>query len=223
MRFNLNDAQRRRAGALISIALHASLLAVSVGIAIRARERISPLPAEQFVAVARVAVSGGSHAVKVPLPEDPAAAHTRHPVENANPVKKTLRPPMPNPRPVRSGGGAPAAPHNGDGSGQAARGNGTDSYDAQPAFPVFSPSPKVSDRGLLPKIEQRVVVDVRVDELGGVVGETLVKGLGTVLDQIVLDTVKQWRFQPATVNGKPVPTEAELIFPFDQRYPISAS
>ena len=27
----------------------------------------------------------------------------------------------------------------------------------------------------------------------------------------VLETVKTWRFQPATINGKPVATEAELI------------
>ena len=41
------------------------------------------------------------------------------------------------------------------------------------------------------------------------------------LDQIVLDIVKTWRFQPATVNGKPVPTEAEVIVPFGPRYPIT--
>jgi TonB family protein len=222
MRFNLNDAQRRRAGAGISVLLHASLLAVSVGVAIRLHQRASVQPTH-FVSVGRVAVSGGSHAIRIPLPEDPAAARTRHPDENTNPVKKSILPRMPSPVPVHSGGGAPVSPHTGDGAGQAARGNGADSYDAQPAFPVFSPSPKVVDRSLLPAVEQKVVVDVRVDELGGVVGETLVKGMGTILDQIVLDTVKQWRFHPATVNGKPVPTEAELIFPFDLRYPIAAS
>jgi outer membrane biosynthesis protein TonB len=47
-----------------------------------------------------------------------------------------------------------------------------------------------------------------------------VKGLGNRLDQIVLDTVKTWRFQPATVNGKPVETEAEIVFPFDLQYPL---
>ena len=223
MRINLNDVQRRRMGALLSITLHACLLMLSIGIGIRARFPQTALQATQFVKVARVAVSGGSHAIRIQLPEDPAAAHTRHPAENTDPAKKTILPMKPPPVPVRSGGGAPSSPHTGDGSGQAARGNGADSYDAQPAFPVFSPSPKVADRSLLPAVELKVVVDVRVDEQGGVVGETLVKGMGTIIDQIVLETVKQWRFHPATVNGKPVPTEAELIFPFDLRYPISAS
>jgi hypothetical protein len=35
--------------------------------------------------------------------------------------------------------------------------------------------------------------------------------------------VKTWRFQPATVDGKPVPTQAELIFPFNPSYPITVS
>jgi outer membrane biosynthesis protein TonB len=52
---------------------------------------------------------------------------------------------------------------------------------------------------------------------------TLVKGIGNPLDQIVLSTVKTWRFHPATINGNAVPTEDELIFPFDQSYPIAES
>jgi protein TonB len=54
-----------------------------------------------------------------------------------------------------------------------------------------------------------------------VTGETLVKGMGNALDQIVLDTVKTWRFHPATVNGNPVASEAELIFPFNLSYPVA--
>jgi outer membrane biosynthesis protein TonB len=37
----------------------------------------------------------------------------------------------------------------------------------------------------------------------------------------VLDTVKSWRFHPATINGNPVATEAELIFPFNLSYPTT--
>ena len=62
-----------------------------------------------------------------------------------------------------------------------------------------------------------------VDSLGSVVDEVLVKGLGNRLDQIVLDTVKSWRFHPATVDGQPVSAQAELIFPFNPNYPISES
>jgi protein TonB len=102
-------------------------------------------------------------------------------------------------------------------------GNGADAESANPAFPVFSPRPPVSDRSLLPASSQEVVVDVKVSANGDVLEATLVKGLGNGLDQIVLETVKTWRFHPATLNGNPVPTEAELIFPFNQGYPTTPS
>jgi outer membrane biosynthesis protein TonB len=47
--------------------------------------------------------------------------------------------------------------------------------------------------------------------------------MGTPLDQIVLDTVKTWKFHPATVNGNPIASEAELIFPFNRSYPVSGA
>lgn len=102
-------------------------------------------------------------------------------------------------------------------------GNGVDTQSADPAFPVFSPRPPVTDRALLPALSQQVIVDVKVSAAGEVLEATLVKGIGNALDQIVLSTVKSWRFHPATINGSPVPTEDELIFPFDQSYPIAYS
>ena len=91
------------------------------------------------------------------------------------------------------------------------------------AFPIFYPNPAVHDRSLLPASEKQVIVDVQLNAGGDVVGENLVKGIGNALDQMALDSVKIWRFQPATVNGKPVASEAEVIFSFSQRYPSSDS
>jgi protein TonB len=102
-------------------------------------------------------------------------------------------------------------------------GSGADRQNADPAFPVFSPHPPVSDRSLLPRSNQEVVVDVKVSATGDVLEATLVKGIGNGLDQIVLDTVKSWRFHPATINGNPVATEAELVFPFNLNYPTTPS
>ena len=102
-------------------------------------------------------------------------------------------------------------------------GSGADRQNADPAFPVFSPHPPVSDRSLLPRSNQEVVVDVKVSAAGDVLEATLVKGIGNGLDQIVLDTVKSWRFHPATINGNPVATEAELVFPFNLNYPVAPS
>jgi protein TonB len=156
------------------------------------------------------------------LPPSTFAAHTRNPTQDPEASRKSIVP-IEQPQRAMSGGGAPKTPHAGDGSNQALSGNGSDAEDARPAFPTYSPRPPVTDRSLLPHSEVKIVVDVDLDALGQVVRETLVKGMGTKLDQIVLDTVKSWRFQPATVNGKPVPSEDELIFPFNPSYPITDS
>lgn len=176
-----------------------------------------------FEKITRLEVAGGSHAIPIQLPKETFASHTRRPVPNAEALAKTRLPIPKTHPPAPSGGGSPAAPHKGDGAGQALAGNGPDSRDVRPAFPIFSPRPPVTDRSLLPSSERKIVVDVNVDALGQVVNVSLLKGMGNKLDQIVLDIVKTWRFQPATVDGKPVPTEAELIFPFNPSYPISDS
>jgi len=205
----------------VSVLLHGALLAgivfVGTHYAGPLLEVVHPIDVSQFQ------VAGGSHKVTLLLPEMETAAHTRNPEKNAAATHKTILPIDPQLPQRRSGGGAPPKPTQGKGAGQAALGNGNDAQDADPAFPVFSPRPPVHDRALLPNSERKIIVDVSVDELGSVVSETLVNGLGNRLDQVVLDTVKTWRFHPATVNGKAVPTEAELVFPFNPNYPISAS
>jgi TonB family protein len=211
------QAKRRLPSILLSLALHLSILALAMQLGRMARTRVIE-PADR-PALALLETAGGSHAVRIPLPPADFAAHTRKPTADPEAAKKTILP-IPPKHPEMSGGGAPRTPHAGDGSAQALSGNGSDAEDARPAFPTYSPRPPVTDRSLLPSSEVKIVVDVDLDALGQVVRETLVKGMGTKLDQIVLDTVKTWRFQPATVNGKAVPSEDELIFPFNPSYPI---
>jgi protein TonB len=149
-------------------------------------------------------------------------AHTKHPDSTPEASKTTILP-IENPLPKLAGGGKPKDPTAGDGSGKAFTGNGEDAVDARPAFPVYSPRPAVTDRSLLQSSEQKIVVAVNVDALGQVVSEKLVRGLGNKLDEMALEIVKTWRFHPATVDGKPVASEAEVIFPFNPSYPITNS
>ncbi len=221
MRTFLDQTIRVVRAVLLSSVFHFAVIVLLLWLAIPSRNK--PVPPDQFDIVARIDIAGGSHAVKIKLPPLPYAAHTRHPAPDADATKNTVIP-MPENNPAkRSGGGAPKNPHTGDSFAQALHGNGSDNDDVRPAFPVFSPRPPVSDRSLLPPSEQKIVVDVNLDASGDVVSESLVKGIGNKLDQIVLDIVKTWRFQPATINGKPVPTQAELIFPFNPSYPIADS
>lgn len=205
---------------VISLGLHGVFFASVFLFGAHATIRI--VQAVQPQLVARISNSGGSHAIRITLPPSKFASHTRTPDTDADSSKKTPLP-MEIPPLEKSGGGSAKDPHHGDGAGKAVFGNGSESEDVYPAFPVFSPHPPVTDRSLLPVSAQKIVVDVEVDASGQVVKEKLVKGLGTRLDQIVLETVRTWRFHPATVNGKAVPTEAELIFPFNLDYPIAVS
>lgn len=97
-------------------------------------------------------------------------------------------------------------------------GSATGSEDIIPAFPVFSPSPHITDRSLLPATNVNVVVDVNVSAQGDVLKENLVQGLGNSLDQVILDTVKNWKFHPASSNGNAVDSVAELIFPLSPKW-----
>jgi TonB family protein len=205
---------------LLSVALHGSVFALLL--LLGTATKIKLIAPAAFKAQALVETAGGSHAVSILLPAMNFAAQTRKPTLEPEATRKTVLP-IEHAHSKISGGGAPPSPHAGDGTGQATTGNGSDAEDAQTAFPIFSPHPPVTDRSLLPATEMKITIDVKLDELGKVVSETLVKGLGNKLDQIALDTVMTWRFHPATINGKPVSSEAELIFPFNPNYPITGS
>lgn len=215
------DRTKRRLSSILgSVVFHSSVLALVLMVASAARHRqIQPEP---HPAIALLEIAGASHTVKIPLPPSNFAAHTRTPTRDTEATHKTILPVEPVPNKM-TGGGKPTIPHAGDGSGLAQSGNGSDNEDARPAFPVFAPRPPISDRSLLPATEAKVVIDVDLDALGQVLHETLVHSVSNKLDQLCMDAVRSWRFQPATVNGKPVPSQAEVVFPFTQDYPIAAS
>lgn len=132
------------------------------------------------------------------------------------PVQASPTPPVPSAPTAQSQPGIAAAQQ------QPTLGTGTGADDAEPAFPVYYPTPGVSDRSLLPAAEQKIVVDVSVSAHGDVTDEKLVSGLGNNLDQVVLVTVKSWRFHPATLNGTAIASVEELVFPFSRNSPATA-
>ncbi len=208
----------RSAAVVVSLVVHSVAFAFVLWLGTRIK--LVHVPSGLDNAVAMLEQAGGPHAVRLVLPKMADVGQVPKIAPQDNHVKTMT--PIPA-KPKKAMGGAPMTAHDGNGTGTAAAGNGADAENATPSFPVYSPRPAVTDRTLLPATEQKIVVDVDVDELGAVVREVLVKGLGNKLDQIVLDTVKTWRFQPATKDGKAVPTEAELIFPFGPGTPVSVS
>ncbi len=214
--------RRSQSAVVLSLAAHLSLFALLLLVA-NARSKLLVIQPAAQGHYTGIEIAGGSHSIHLLLPAAQTSVEARKPAKEPQPAKKLPDPTRP-PNPVKPEGGTAAQTHqNSQGSGDAASGTGSDAENADPAFPVFSPKPPVTDRALLPTSQREIVVDVNLNAAGDVIGANLVKGMGNSLDQIVLDTVKSWRFHPATVNGNPVASQAELIFPFNPSYPITPS
>jgi protein TonB len=211
---------RSRPAVVVSLAAHTAVLACLLAAGVRGRlsnkGQVAPPTPSYFIAMVQTA--GASHALPMPVHEIASSGQSRKSPQVT--VQRKTADPNRAPHATRVAPPKNAQP-NGRGTGAAVTGTGADAQDATPAFPLLSPKPPVKDRSLLPASEQHIVVDVTVSAEGDVVSETLVTGMGNALDQIVLDTVKTWRFHPATLNGNPVQSESELIFPFNLSYPIT--
>jgi periplasmic protein TonB len=79
---------------------------------------------------------------------------------------------------------------------------------------VFAPDPEFSDEARRAKFQGTCVVSVVVDAKGNIQHAHIIGHLGMGLDEKALEAVKQYRFIPAKLAGKPVPVEivVEVIF-----------
>lgn len=209
---------RRGAGAVaLSVAAHGALVALLLMSAHWMSVRVVQNGPQRRWLTA-IEVAGAARHAKIFLPQRPQAETTAEP-----PVGKTITEPAPQVQAGNRNGRKDAPERDTHGRGMATHGVGNDDEDVMPAFPIFSPRPAVTDRALLPASQQKVIVDVKLSADGTVLDETLVRGLGNKLDAMVMDIVKTWKFHPAMIDGKPVASEAECIFPFDQNYPVSGA
>jgi TonB family protein len=88
--------------------------------------------------------------------------------------------------------------------------------EVRPALPVTTFDP-VAYPWELPGSEGNVVVEIVIDERGEIVGKKVLQSLGPKLDEKVLLALDNWRFQPATRNGAPIPSKQDAIFHFRAR------
>lgn len=213
------SSSRNRFPFYVSLAAHGLAAALLVPVSLHMKPQKARSLEEYQIAM--VEVAGGSSLAKLHLPIAPSTDKKadEHPPETRESGKPA---PHKHHVPKPSGSEAKAARAQDIGASTAA-GNGSDARDATPAFPTYSPKPPVTDRGLLPSSDRQVIVDVTLSAAGEVLSERLAASIGNALDQLVLDAVKTWRFQPATVNGRPVPSEAEVIFTFNQKYPTTGA
>ena len=86
--------------------------------------------------------------------------------------------------------------------------------DVKPPNKLYSPSPQYTEIARKARITGVVIVEAIIDKQGNVTNVKILKGLPMGLDQAAVDAVKRWRFEAATLNGKPVAVIYNLTINF---------
>ncbi len=87
-------------------------------------------------------------------------------------------------------------------------------HDVRVAYPVVFPDPPVVRSELPPGLKGDVIVEVTIDAQGSVVETRLLEAIGHGIDEKVVATLRQWHFQPATLDGTPVASKHDVHFHF---------
>jgi protein TonB len=202
-------SRRPRAGLLaLSVGLHLGAVAVLLGVAAQIRSGRGEQPIEVLLLHAANA-GGAGDAAEAPL--SPAARRAE--LERQAMLDRLVQPST-VPDSV-TGTGSPAAP-GGRGDGETdlpvAAGGGVvrpEVIESSRVMPVY---PEEAQQAGL---EGLVVLKVVIDERGRVGEIEVLRGVGHGLDEAAVAAVRQWRFRPATRDGKPI--KVVHVIPFDFR------
>jgi len=191
---------RHRSG-LISLAVHAVLLLCLVG-GIRLAPRMAPyrLPGTQKGVTFLTYYQSGS---RQPVAAETLRKKPQKPKPTAIPV-----PSVPKLDPSHAAGSQAGV----GSSAQSGLGEGDITLALETYFPFPTPDLTVLPHGT----KGDVILDAVVDEHGNISQLTLLKGLGSAVDDSVIATVRQWKYTPAMRQGVPVASERELHFHYER-------
>jgi periplasmic protein TonB len=111
----------------------------------------------------------------------------------------------------------PAQAQKADAGEGAAQQSGLGQGDITIALESYFPHPNPDLSSLPHGTKGDVILDALIDEQGKITKLTLIQGLGSPIDETVIDTVRQWLYTPAKRNGIPVASEQELHFHYERR------
>ncbi len=86
--------------------------------------------------------------------------------------------------------------------------------DVLPPVKIHAPPPRYTEIARKARIQGLVILEAVIDATGKVTDVRLIKGLPMGLEQAAIEAVRQWRFEPATLNGKPVAVLYNLTINF---------
>jgi len=193
----------RSRSTLISTLVHAVVLFLAFGVLHRSHIAPFKLPGTSHGLTMLTYYAAGSppHAVS----DIPEKAPVKLKIDTSH---AALTAPVAKPKP-------PAAPAAEEGTGNATN-NGIGEGDIKIAQQTYFPYPKPSLSSLPRGTSSDVILDAVIDEHGKITDLKLMHGLGQPIDDVVIATVKQWSFAPATRNGVPIPSEQELHFHYER-------
>lgn len=87
-------------------------------------------------------------------------------------------------------------------------------HDVRPALPVVFPDPVVSRSELPDGVAGTVIVEITIDEIGNVVATRVLQPLGYGIEERVVAVLRNWHFRPATMDGRPIPSQQDVYFRF---------
>ncbi len=85
--------------------------------------------------------------------------------------------------------------------------------DVKPARLISSTPPLYPSLAKTQRVSGNVVIDALIDATGRVTTMKIVSG-PTLLHQAAMDALRQWKYQPATLDGKPVPMHLTVSLQF---------
>jgi protein TonB len=86
--------------------------------------------------------------------------------------------------------------------------------DVRAPVAISRPAPRYPEVARKARIEGTVLVEAIIDQVGSVVDARVLNDIGMGCGQAALDAIRGWRYEPATLNGRPVSVYLEVRVSF---------
>jgi TonB family protein len=201
-----DERRNRRIALTVAVLLHGALLTLPLpNPATEALESMSPVTGIQVTSCdfgqrpPAVTERPRPRVLKVPIPIPPSP-EIFHTEERLNPQWKSDPPPLDiPPGPPRV---SPDAPLRVGG-------------DVRPPVRIHSVAPKIPDFARRACIRGTAILSAVIDRDGKVLSARILRGMPLGLNEAALDAVLQWKFEPATLHGRPVTVRYPVAVTFD--------
>ena len=87
-------------------------------------------------------------------------------------------------------------------------------HDVRPALPLVYPNPDILPWQVPSGVQGNVVVEVTIDAQGNVIETRVLQALGHGIEEKVIAALRNWRFRPAMMDGRAIPSQQDVYFHF---------